>query len=589
MNKRLLFLCLLLGAAGAALPQPQETDHPSSAYIQALAVDPQDPQRVYAATMGAGLTISDDGGDFWRPVVDLSEHKSMTAVELDPQDPTRIYTGGDHSGVWMSTDRGDSWTFIGLDSANVCDIAVHPQISGWVLVLASDGVYRCKQVGAAPWEHVFDYAVALADAMPSSGRRSYIRFSRFQKVEIDPHHPQTVLLSSRWEGGFRRSDDGGDTWIHHTLGGLFRRMDPILFHPDDPDIVFVGTHHQGLFKSHNRGQSWVSTSLGMQPQRRTPYYGAYLISGLAMAPSDHNVLYTGSDNSNWKSIDGGLSWQELGKTLTCPFARAFAVHPQNADIVWAGTNVGVYKSIDGGATWTFSSNGMPQVAIRATTDLQLQDGLYRFAWAGRSPQVFRRPLEPLGPWLPVNWLLSESAATIEKGDGPNEIRLVSDVQTYTSHDGGLRWQDRDPRFVEIASPVETLAFSGDRSDPDLWTVEIELNGRAFFDDRWVGTLYRRTPYIALYLVTPDYPLDRSVPFWQTTVDRAMRFTVQIPRRDLPKDKALFYCEVRDFQRNTLFGFAPVQPGKSGKVVLDLAPDQRLPGLQKQFEAMQPGK
>jgi hypothetical protein len=233
--------------------------------------------------MGAGLFISDDGGAFWR-----RRRSVRTPVHdhggLDPQDPTRLYAGGEHSGAWMSTDRGDSWKFIGLDSANVCDIAVHPQISGWVLVLASDGVYRCKQVGSAPWEHVFDYAVALGDAMPSSGRRSYIRFSRFQKVEIDPHHPQTVLLSSRWEGGFRRSDDGGDTWIHHTLGGLFRAWTRSCFTRTTRTSFSSAPITRACSRATTRGQSWVSTSLGMQPQRRTPYYGAYLISGLAMAP-----------------------------------------------------------------------------------------------------------------------------------------------------------------------------------------------------------------------------------------------------------------------------------------------------------------
>lgn len=575
----LLYSLILFATTPGLTAQTPDFAPPTSAYIQGLSIDPENPKQLWAATIGAGLYVSQDSGENWDPVPGLESVQGMHAIEIDPNNANLLYAGGAKSGVWMSTDRGLSWRHIGLDSMSVCDIAVHPRDSRHLLILVTNGVYRCKNIDNAPWEHIFDYPAFLRQNLPDSEQRRYWRYSRFQKIEIDPHNPETVLIGGRWEGGYHRSDDGGDTWYHHTLGGIFRRADPILFHPQDPNIIMVGTHHQGLFKSYNHGASWVSSSIGLEPQRRTPYYGAFLISGLVCAPSDNDVLYTGSDYSNWKSLDGGLSWHEVGKTLTCPFARAFAVDPQNADIVYAGTNVGIYKSVDGGQTWRFASRGLPAVPIHTTVELDLEDGSYQFALGRRGAHLFRRSLDSTDGWLPINWLLPQRLSLIEKGDGANELRLVTETDVYVSHDGGLRWEDRDPQYTDAVSAVERLPFSGNRNDREMWTVEIELEGRAFFDDRWVGTLYRRPPYIALYLVTSDYPIDNSLPFWQTTVDRALGYTIQIPRTDLPEQEALFYCEVRDFQRNTLTGYARVQPGRTGHIAIQLGPDNRLPALQ----------
>ncbi len=576
--KRFMMLLIMSSLASIACAQPSRDDKPTTAYIQSLAIDPQTPQRIYAAAMGDGFYLSDDAGENWQFIDTLKRIKIAQVIEIDPRNPQRVFAAGDQGGVWMSVDRGSHWQSIAPDTLSVCDIALDPRNPDRLLVLAENGVYRCKNIQSAAWEHVFNYPAFIKKWNSVHKNGITWKYTRFQKIAIDPHQPQTIFIGARWEGGYHRSDDGGDTWQHLSLGGIIRRVDPILFHPSYPNIIMVGTHHQGFFKSYNAGFSWVSMSHGMIPQRRTPYYGAVLVSGLAAAPSNSNVLYTGGDNSNWKSTDGGLSWREMGKSLTCPFARAFAVDPIDENMVYAGTNVGVYKSTNGGETWRFCSKGMPTVAILPTVDLPLHDGLYRFALADQKPLIFRRALNPLENWLPINWLLPEPCMLIEKGDGTDELRLVNETRTFTSLDGGLRWDDPDPLFIDMKSTLERMPFHGHANDPTLWTVEINLSGRIFFDDRWVGTFYRRPPYITLYLVSTDYPCDNSKPYWQTTIDHATQFTVQIPRAGLPKKKLFLYCEVRDFQRNTLIGFTRVDPGKTKKATLAISPDNRLPAL-----------
>src|SRR5207253_2574302 len=81
-----------------------------------LAVDPNDPQRLYLAAwsrvldgkaVDGGLFLSTDGGKTWKNV--LSEDQHIFDVTIDPHDPKRLYACGFSSSAWHSTDRGEHW------------------------------------------------------------------------------------------------------------------------------------------------------------------------------------------------------------------------------------------------------------------------------------------------------------------------------------------------------------------------------------------------------------------------------------------------------------------------------------------------
>jgi photosystem II stability/assembly factor-like uncharacterized protein len=93
---------------------PQGSNAPNG-----LAIDPENPQRLYLAAWavekgqhgeGGGIYISDNGGKDWRPSLDRDQH--VYDVTIDPRDPKILYASGFESSAWRSTDRGEHWTRI---------------------------------------------------------------------------------------------------------------------------------------------------------------------------------------------------------------------------------------------------------------------------------------------------------------------------------------------------------------------------------------------------------------------------------------------------------------------------------------------
>jgi photosystem II stability/assembly factor-like uncharacterized protein len=131
----------------------------------------------------------------------------------------------------------------------------------------------------------------------------------------------------------------------------------------DSGEIFVGAASGGVFRLAADGSSWESIfdeALSLS------------IGDIAMAPSNHQVIYVGTGEANcgggsqtydgmgiFKSMDGGDSWLYAGLEESRNIGR-IVVHPTDPDIVYAAAmgdlfgdtpDRGIYKTTDGGATW----------------------------------------------------------------------------------------------------------------------------------------------------------------------------------------------------------------------------------------------
>ncbi|MGD8328230.1 MAG: hypothetical protein PVJ49_02260 [Acidobacteriota bacterium] len=135
--------------------------------------------------------------------------------------------------------------------------------------------------------------------------------------------------------------------------------------PGDPAVYFAGTPAGALWKSTSGGTTWRAVTDDL------PVNG---IGAVAVAPSDHDVVYigTGSNtlgNGVYRSDDRGESWRHAGLADT-KYITALLVDPRDADVLVAGAGSGgnfgsmvfynndpspargVYRSDDGGRNWT---------------------------------------------------------------------------------------------------------------------------------------------------------------------------------------------------------------------------------------------
>jgi len=131
--------------------------------------------------------------------------------------------------------------------------------------------------------------------------------------------------------------------------------------PNNPLLYYFGATGGGVWKTLDAGGTWKNISDG--------YFGGS-IGAIAVAPSDHNVIYVGTGEATirgnvsqgegvWRSVDAGRSWSFAGlpESRTIPRIVVDPTDPDTAyaavlgDIFAPNTERGVYKTVDGAKTW----------------------------------------------------------------------------------------------------------------------------------------------------------------------------------------------------------------------------------------------
>ena len=133
--------------------------------------------------------------------------------------------------------------------------------------------------------------------------------------------------------------------------------------PGKPQLYYMGATGGGVWKTENAGANWENLSDG--------FFEVGTIGAVAVAESDHNVIYVGTGESPirgvttshgdgvWKSTDGGATWTHLGLEEAGQIAR-IQIHPDNPDVAYVGVQGwiwgpseqrGVFRTTDGGQTW----------------------------------------------------------------------------------------------------------------------------------------------------------------------------------------------------------------------------------------------
>lgn len=439
----------------APIPNGQTTGRsdPVSGRTISIAVDPTNPDIVYAGTAQGGLYRSVNGGTTWIPLMDRADSLVIGAIAIAPSNPNIVYVGTGEAGF-----SADSYFGVGLyriDNARttagltgpinplvttgiagttaftgraISEILVHPSDAATIFVatasgtssnpsngsfasippVAVRGVYRSTDAtSAAPTFTKLSVPTAglLVAGQPASADRdvtdlamepgnpnvilAYVMgeaaagfggvfrtTSALAATPVFAHTFQTSVDFTRGEfavnkigaitnvviataenagnvpagsgaalcttnqGIIRTSADGGQTFSAKRpggggfCGGQCSYDIAVDIHPTNASIILLGGSSTAVCSS-----DYMRSVDGAATNFTRPNTGLHADThAIAMAPSDPNIVYLGSDGGIWRSTDAGLTWASLNNTgFSATQFQDLALHPTDREFMIGGT------------------------------------------------------------------------------------------------------------------------------------------------------------------------------------------------------------------------------------------------------------
>jgi photosystem II stability/assembly factor-like uncharacterized protein len=502
-----------------------------------IAVDPSDPERIFVAAAGSlfnaggerGIYRSEDNGRSWQLVLaPETPYAGGIDLAIDPSNPQRIFAamwdhrrepdlrtyGGLGSGLFRSLDGGDTWTRLTnvttTSPGDTSGLSQSTTLGRIGVALAPSNPNRVYVITTATFGQDKGFYVS------NDGGDSFQAQTRpgsqggfgwwFGRIWVDPDDADHVFAAGV---SMRRSTNGGATWTN--VPGLHADQHAMAWDPVVEDRAYVG-NDGGTYKSDLNGASGLvqatyepytqhySLDVGeLFPERVTGgtqdngcirswdyptnpgsadnwnSYGCGDGEYTVIDPSNNDIYYGCSQyGSCIRRYDGPLVPAPVtNRTISNGtvserrnWLTPVVLDPNNPAIVYYGGNV-LNKSTDRGDTWTRISP--PEVDLTGTFE---------------SPER----VDPIYP----NWGTITTISVAKTA--PDTIYLGTDTgRLWKTEDGGANWtefvgKDLPERWVTRVAIDPTDAktvwatFSGFRNGEDAAHVYTTTDG----GETWVN-------------------------------------------------------------------------------------------------------
>jgi photosystem II stability/assembly factor-like uncharacterized protein len=186
-------------------------------------------------------------------------------------------------------------------------------------------------------------------------------------IIVSPHSPDRVLYGAQF---LFLTDDQGKNWkrISPDLTNfdaakqgniMYSTIWSISESPLKKGLIYAGTDDGNIQITRNEGGAWEKLNQGLPPER--------FIASIEASRFDEGTVYivvNGKRHNDFKtylfkSKDYGKTWVNIGTTIPGGIANVVKEDPTNRNILYLGTDQGVYVTIDGGKKWEVLGGNLP--------------------------------------------------------------------------------------------------------------------------------------------------------------------------------------------------------------------------------------
>ena len=299
----LISLCLTLALASCGSSSTWQAAALSTYHINALAVNAQQAQDVYAGGSQGVVLVSNDAGAHWQLMKGSIPHTS-TISELSLDASGKKLYAVTNSGVWWSAANGLRWQTVApgkLPSDTYTALAFDTAVANTLYVgTAQHGVFMSTD-GGASWKNI------------SSGLPGLVAI---RGLSYDIYQQQ---LWASTDQGLYRTSNNGTSWSAFNQG-LPAHVAINSVAPTNGKVIYAGTQ-QGIYISQDNGAHWSA--------KNDTLANAHITS-LFLNPHSTDTVYVGTQAGAFQSTDQGGTWSAIAAGL-----------PNNKPVqalVLAGTN-----------------------------------------------------------------------------------------------------------------------------------------------------------------------------------------------------------------------------------------------------------
>ena len=288
------------------------------------------------------IGVSEDNGATWRDVSEGLEDRGMSVLYADPECPGEVWAGSRcGGGLFRSTDYGTTWIPVNHYLHYFMSLQDDPVVPGRMWAVSDDALSRSDDNGAT-WRRVHQ-------------RWHYHGFS------AHPERADELLMGSVGSGLWAdeqmrvyRSTDAGTTWtdVSEGLPESDASAHALLYWPDDPSVVLLGTYRGGDV-SHLSG---VGIGLWRSEDEGTSWSLALDVPDIAMLTATPDGVVAATGDGIYRSVDSGLTWTRAAGPEGLVLAVGFTGTTGLA-LTWERE---VWLSRDAGVSWVRHSTDIPR-------------------------------------------------------------------------------------------------------------------------------------------------------------------------------------------------------------------------------------